>query len=80
MKRTVAACLFLVMILTGCGTRSPEATPVNAEMAALGWSGEGACYALTILPETELSGLYGCVCYDGQDVYAVNYTGSAFRR
>ena len=73
MKRTVAVCLFLVMILTGCGTRSPEATPVNAEMAALGWSGEGACYALTILPETELSGLYGCVCYDGQDVYAVNY-------
>ena len=50
MKRTLAACLFLVMILTGCGTRSPEATPVNAEMAALGWSGEGACYALTILP------------------------------
>ena len=73
MKRTVAVCLLVVMILTGCGTLSPEATPVNAEMAALGWSGEGACYALTILPETELSGLYGCVCYDGQDVYAVNY-------
>ena len=73
MKRRIAFCLAVFLLLAGCGGQPAEPPVETAESGELSWVGEGQSYVLDLPPDTPYLSISGCICYENEDVYALNY-------